>query len=290
MKTKYSVALAGLTIFSSLTALAQDPEHSWQKTYAVNGKPSLTLETADANLAFRSCGACREIRIHVEVEGRKLSDYRLEEGQSGDEVHFLFKELPHIGGHIAWHKEQTRVTVETPASLALQARTSDGNVTVTGLQGDLGLTTGDGNVDVDRVSGNLRIKSGDGNVKVTDADGSIDAHTSDGNLKVYGRFHAIALHTSDGSLDLGLREGTKLVGAATVQSSDGSVTIRVSPSFAADLSVHTGDGHVECALPLAMDQYQSGGGRVNELHGKLNGGGAPLTVNTSDGSVKIEAL
>jgi hypothetical protein len=290
MKTKYAAALAGLAILSSLTALAQDSDHSWSKTYPVSGRPTLTFETSDASVEFRPCGDCHEIRIHVEAEGRKLSDYRLEEGQSGDQVHFFFKELPHIGVHIVWHREQTRVTVESPAQLTLQARTSDGNVTLSGLQGDLSLTTGDGDVALDHVSGNLRIKSGDGRVKVTDAEGSIDAHTSDGNLSVDGLFHALALHTSDGTLELNLREGTKLAGASTIQSSDGSVTIRVPPSFAADLKVHTSDGHVDCALPLVMDHYQSGGGEGHELHGKLNGGGTPLTINTSDGNVKIEQL
>ncbi len=106
MKTKYAVALAGLAILSSLTALAQDPDHSWSKTYPVTGKPTLTLETSDAGVEFRSCGDCHEIRIHIQVEGRKLSDYRLEEGQSGDQVHFLFKELPHIGVHVTWHREK----------------------------------------------------------------------------------------------------------------------------------------------------------------------------------------
>jgi hypothetical protein len=290
MKTKYAVALAGLAILSSLTALAQDPDHSWSRTYPVTGKPTLTFETSDASVEFRPCGDCHEIRIHVEVVGRKLSDYRLEEGQSGDEVHFLFKELPHVGAHMVWHREQTRVTVESPAQLTLQARTSDGNVTLSGLQGDLSLTTGDGNVGLDHVSGNLRIKSGDGHVRVTDADGAIDAHTSDGNLSVDGLFHALAVQTSDGTLDLNLREGTKLTGASTIRSSDGSVTIRVPQSFAADLNVHTSDGHVDCALPLTMDHYQSGGAQGHELHGKLNGGGTPLTINTSDGNVKIESL
>jgi hypothetical protein len=288
MKTKYAVLLAGLTILSSLTALAQDPDHSWSKTYPVTGQPTLTLETSDAGVEFHSCGDCHEIRIHVEVVGRKVSDYRLEEGQSGNEVHFLFKELPHIGMHV-WHREQTRVTVESPAQLTLQAKTSDGNVTLSGLQGDLSLATGDGNLTLDHVSGSLRIKSGDGHVKVTDADGAIDAHTSDGNLSVDGLFHALALHTSDGTLDLNLREGTNLAGPSTIQSSDGSVTIRVPQSFAADLSVHTSDGHVDCSLPLTMDHYQSGGSG-HELHGKLNGGGTPLTIKTSDGNVKIESL
>ena len=78
-------------------------------------------------------------------------------------------------------------------------------------------------------------------------------------ISVDGLFYALALHTSDGTLDLSLREGTKLAGPSTIQSSDGSVTIRVPQNFAADLNVHTSDGHVDCSLPLTMDHYQSGG-------------------------------
>jgi DUF4097 and DUF4098 domain-containing protein YvlB len=156
--------------------------------------------------------------------------------------------------------------------------------------GDLDLTSGDGNVTLDHVSGNLRIKSGDGQVKITNADGAIEARTSDGNLSVQGLFHALALHTSDGTLDVSLREGTSLAGASTIQSSDGSVTVRVPQNFAADLNVHTSDGHVDCTLPLTMDQYQSGGEHGHELRGKLNGGGTPLIIRTSDGNVKIEYL
>jgi hypothetical protein len=290
MKTKTFVPLASLAILGSLPLLAQDSDHSWSKSYPVTGKPTLTVETSDASVTFQSCGTCHEVRIHVDVVGRKLSDYRLEEGQSGDEVHFVFKELPHIGVHIVWHREQTQVTVESPAQLTLQARTSDGNVSLSGLQGDLNLTTGDGNVDLDHVSGDLRIKSGDGQVKISDADGSIDARTSDGNLSVEGNFHGFALHTSDGTLELSLRDGTRLTEASSIQSSDGAVTLHVPQNFAADLNVHSSDGHVDCALPLTMDHYESNGGEGRDLHGKLNGGGTPLTIHTSDGNVKISQL
>ena len=290
MKTKLALTLASLALLPALTTLAQDSDHSWSKTYPVTGKPTLIFETSDASVDFHPCGDCHQIGIHVEVVGRKLSDYRLEEGQTGNEVHFLFKELPHAGLHITWHMERTHVTVETPAQLTLQARTSDGNVNLTGLQGDLTLTTGDGDVTLDHTSGDLHIKSGDGHVKITDADGAIDARTSDGSLTVDGVFHVLALHTSDGQLDLNLRQGTKLTEASSIQSSDGSVTLRVPQNFTADLSVHTSDGHVDCTLPLTMDHYQSGGGDGHELHGKLNGGGTPLTIHTSDGNVRIAQL
>jgi hypothetical protein len=289
MKTKTALTVAALALLTSCTLLAQDADHSWSKTYPVSGKPTLDFETSDASVDFRPCD-CHEVRIHIELVGQKMSDYRLEEGQSGDEVHFLFKEVPHIGVHIVWHREQSRITVETPAQLTLQARTSDGNVTMTGLQGQLGLTTGDGNVTLDHLSGDVHIKSGDGHVTITDASGALDARTSDGSLSVDGLFHALALHTSDGRLDLRLRQGTKLTEASTVQSSDGSVAIHLPPNFAADLNVHSSDGHVDCALPLTLDHYQSSGGDSHELHGKLNGGGASLLVRTSDGNVRIDQL
>lgn len=290
MKTKIALAAIGIAAFTCFTALAQDSDHAWSKTYTVAGKPTLTFETSDANVDIRSCGDCREIRVHVEVVGRKLSDYRLEESQSGDQVHFLFKELPHIGVHIVWHKEQTHVTVETPAELTLEAKTSDGSVNLTGLKGELGLTSGDGDVTFDQVSGELRLKSGDGRVNITNATGSVEARTSDANLSVDGVFHAVTLRTSDGHLDLNLRAGSKLTQASSIQSSDGSVTVHVPQGFAADLDVHTSDGHLDCALPITMDHFHSTGGDGHDVHGRINGGGTPLTIHTSDGNVKIEQL
>jgi DUF4097 and DUF4098 domain-containing protein YvlB len=145
-------------------------------------------------------------------------------------------------------------------------------------------------VTIDHVSGDLRFKSGDGHVRITDAAGAIEARTSDGSLTVDGLFHAVALHTSDGRLDVSLRPGTQLTEASSIQTSDGSVAIHVPATFAADLDVHSSDGHVDCTLPVTIEHFQSSGGEGHAWHGKLNGGGAPLSIRTSDGNVKIDQL
>ena len=289
MKTTL-VPTAMLALAVSSAALAQDSEHSWSKTYPLSGKPSLVVETGDAGVDIHACSDCREIRIHVEVEGKKLSDYSLEESQTGDQVHFKLRARQHVGFYVAPRHSHMQVTVETPAHLTLQAKTSDGNVAVTGLEGELELTTGDGSVTLDHLSGDLHLKSGDGSVRITDASGAVEARTSDGSLAVDGVFHALTLHSSDASLDVNLRPGTKLTEASSIQASDGPVTVRVPKDFAADLEVHTSDGHVDCALPLTMDGYHSSGGDGHKLHGKLNGGGTPFSIHTSDGSVKIEQI
>jgi hypothetical protein len=291
MKIRIALAAVSLAALSALPVFAQDADHAWSKNYSLTGKPTLNLETGDAGVEISSCGSCREIRIRVQTEGAKLGDYRLEESQSGDQVHFLFKEKPQIGVHFHVTLHRTaKVTVETPENLALETRTSDGSLHLAGLNGELGLTTSDGNVTADHIAGKLHIKSSDGHVNITNSTGTIEARTSDGSLTVDGVFNALTLHTSDGRLDLSLRDGSKLSEASSIQASDGPVTVKVPQGFAADLDIHTSDGYVDCSLPITMDHYQSKGGDGHNLHGRLNGGGAPLTIHTSDGNVKIEQL
>jgi hypothetical protein len=61
-------------------------------------------------------------------------------------------------------------------------------------------------------------------------------------------------------------------------------------SLAVDLDVHTGDGGIQCDLPLTMNGYDSSHGGGHNLRGHLNSGGVPLTIHTGDGGVTISAL
>lgn len=253
MKIQLTLAMAGLAMLSSMTGFSQESANAWSKTYAVTGEPALAVQTSGANVSFTSCGKCHEIKIHVEMMGRKLSDYRLDQGQNGNEVHFIFKELPHDTMHILWHREPTHVIVETPAQLTLHATTSDGNVSLSGLQGVMGLINSDGDVTFDHVSGDRRITSDDGDVQVTDSEGALSTRTSDGNVAIEDRFHVFALRDSDGAIALTLSQGTKLTEASNIQSSDGTATIQVPRTFVADLDVHASDGSLELNLPLTLE-------------------------------------
>ena len=126
----------------------------------------------------------------------------------------------------------------------------------------------------------------DGNVTIRRATGTLEARGSDGHMTVDGDFSAVQMHTSDGNLDLTLAQGSKLNAASRVESSDGHVNIIVPSTLAADLDISTSDGRLDCSLPLTMDHYDSG----HSVHGRLNGGGMPLFIHTSDGNVRIAAL
>ncbi|AXC10517.1 hypothetical protein ACPOL_1169 [Acidisarcina polymorpha] len=285
-----TVSLAAMTSLA-LSASAQSEEH-WDKTYTVAGQPDLTLKTGDSNLAIKSCGACQTVRIHIDSPKRKLSDYRIEEEQSGDRIHFSLKEKPHIGVRVrvSWHGEPVSVQVETPANLTLHAETADGNLDASGLNGTISLHSSDGRQTVADVSGSLHIQSSDGGAELRNISGTVDAHASDGDLNISGKLDGLNVSTSDGKVSLELASGSTLKNDSTVHSSDGTVTVRLPKDFSINLDVSTSDGKIDCNLPLTLDGFHSNGGSDHSVRGKLNGGGSLLSIHTSDGTVHLSSL
>lgn len=283
MKVLRLFALAPVLALTTIAALA---ESDWQKSYPVSGKASLTVGTGDASTEVHSCG-CREVRIRVEWNDRHPGEYTLTEFQSGDHVNFELKEKQRFGFHMGMHREP-HVWVETPEELDLEARTSDGGLKVYDLNGTLALRTSDGSVDVSDVSGAVRLVASDGSIRIHNVTGTLESRSSDGHVSIDGKFTGVQVHTSDGALELTLAEGSQLTTSSRVEASDGSVKIRLPRTLAADVEIHTGDGHIDCQLPLTLNGYTSGGG--HEIRGRLNAGGTPLTIHTSDGNVTIAAL
>jgi DUF4097 and DUF4098 domain-containing protein YvlB len=276
----FAVAVVALT---ASTALA---DSDWQKSYPVSGKASLTVSTGDASTEVHSCG-CREIRIRVQWNDRHAGDYTVTEFQAGDHVNFELKEKQHFGIHVGMHREP-QVLVETPGELDLEARTSDGSLKVYGVSGTIALHTSDGAVDVSDVSGAVRLVASDGSIRMHNVTGTLESKSSDGHVSIDGKLTGIQVHTSDGGLEVTLAEGSQLTTSSRIEASDGSVKIRLPRTMAADLEIHTSDGHIDCQLPLTMNGYNSGGG--HNIRGRLNAGGTPLTIHTSDGNVTIAAL
>ena len=76
---------------------------------------------------------------------------------------------------------------------------------------------------------------------------------------------------------LSVQAGTFMPGMA-------AVTLQLPESFAADIDLHTGDGHISLDMPVSVE----GGLGSNNIRGKLNGGGNLLTIHTGDGSIRLE--
>ncbi len=279
-------ALLAAALLCPAAVVAQNSETSWDKTYPLSGKPTLHLTVGDSALNVHPCSACTAVHIHVTAENTKLSLYKLEESQSGNAVSFSLKEKPNLGFHINWHQSTSvRVDVETPPELVLEARSADGGITLRDLRGDISVSTSDGGQTLENISGSLRLQGSDGGITVRHSSGTLAAHLSDGALDVSGVFSGLDLKGSDGAMRIDLADGSHLTQPSSIHGADGSVSLRIPASFPAELDLRTSDGSIQNDLPLTVDAVNSGSD--HHIHGKLDGGGASLVIQTSDGSIHL---
>jgi hypothetical protein len=61
------------------------------------------------------------------------------------------------------------------------------------------------------------------------------------------------------------------------------VDLEVPGDLAANLDASTHDGHISLGLQVTVEGTFSS----SSIHGKLNGGGAALTIRTGDGSIHL---
>ena len=276
---------AGIAVSAAATPARAD---EWSKTYQVNGRADLRVMTSDGDVTVTGADQ-NQIDARVTTQGWKVgsNDVQVIESQSGNSVSIEVR-VPHwnwsfFGGS---HNRSVRVELRVPRELALNVRTSDGNVTASGVSGKIEFDTGDGNVTANSVRGDIRMHTGDGHIDGHSLDGSLDADTGDGNLRIDGRFDALALKTGDGSIDAQVATGSKVANGWNLHSGDGHITLRLPSDLNAYLDAHTGDGSITLDIPVQV----SGSLSHSAVRGKLNAGGGTLAVTSGDGSIHIEKL
>lgn len=261
---RLTIALFAFVGIAALSAQAEE----WHKTYSLNGMPDLKVTASDARLEFQSWDR-NEIEVRVMTENVAINSnaLRIIENQSGNRVEVNLRDERHFRISFHYH-EKVEVIVHLPRKATLRARTSDGSIRLSGVEGNMEVESSDGRIEVDSVSGNL------------------NARTSDGRIIVSGRFDQLDLKTSDGSIEATALAGSHVTGSWNVHTSDGHVTLKLPASLAADFDVHTNDGHIDLGLPMTV----SGRQERQTVRGKLNGGGGMVTVRTSDGSIRLEKI
>ena len=153
-------------------------------------------------------------------------------------------------------------------------------------EGKVHLNTGDGSIELKNFKGDMDLTSGDGSESIVDVEGALRAHSGDGHIEVRGRFDSLDLSTSDGHIDAQAQSGSTVGEGWNLKTGDGKVRLGLPPNFAADVDLHTGDGHIVLDIPVSVEgKYES-----SRIRGKINGGGGMLTIHTGDGSIRLEKV
>jgi DUF4097 and DUF4098 domain-containing protein YvlB len=295
---------AGIAFVALLAAaVLAPPAHAeeWTKSYTISGRANVRVDTNDGSVRI-STSDTKQVEFVVDYDGYTLDkNLHIESRQDGDHVEISARVSGHWGFSWGVNHRNIRIVVRMPKDADIRIDTGDGSVETQPLSGNLKIHTGDGSVRSDAVTGNVdidtgdgsitlegargdvRLRTGDGHIDARNIDGKLDATSGDGHVKIDGRFDALNIKTGDGSIDAHVLPGSKLVSSWNIHTGDGSVDLVLPSELQANIDASTNDGRISLGIPVTVEGTFS----KSQIHGKMNGGGQPLTIHTGDGSIRL---
>jgi DUF4097 and DUF4098 domain-containing protein YvlB len=177
----------------------------------------------------------------------------------------------------------------------IRGRTSGGSIDVANCRKDIELHTSGGSIKATEMTGKINLQTSGGSIMLNDLDGDIEARTSGGSVKGDGVKGSLNTGTSGGSVRL-----SNVAGSLRASTSAGSIEVEMTKlGEYVDLSSSAGSVRVTMPLDKGVDLNLKGN-KVNialknfdgqaekdYVRGKMNGGGVPVTLSASSGSVYV---
>lgn len=159
----------------------------------------------------------------------------------------------------------------------INLHTSGGSIRAEELKGKIELKTSGGSIQLNSVEGDMVAHTSGGSIRGERIGGSLDAGTSGGSIRLAGVSGSVRARTSAGGIDLELTSLGKFVDLST---SAGSVRVSMPLDKGVDLDLRGN----KVSIPL---KNFDGSVEKDRVQGKMNGGGVPVTLSASAGSIFV---
>jgi Putative adhesin len=294
-----AIVAAALLVFIAPAARCEETP---TKSFTVSGRPTVKIDTNDGSIHVATSPDRKTVEFSVQYQGYELGkNLHVDSRQDGDRIEITARVTGRWGFSIGFNSKRLHVEVRMPRDGDLQVQSGDGAIQTQALNGTLSVRTGDGSVRSDAVNGNvdiytgdgsitldgakgeIKLHTGDGHIEARQLDGRVDASSGDGHIRIDGRFDALSVKTGDGSVDAKALPGSKVTSSWTIRTGDGSVDISLPSDLQADIDASTRDGRISLGIPVTVEGTFS----KSQIHGKMNGGGQPVTIHTGDGSIRL---
>lgn len=139
-------------------------------------------------------------------------------------------------------------TLEVPAGVSVQARTSTGDITITDISGPLHLTTSTGDVRVTGADGELQLRSSTGDVVATElTSDTVDASTDTGDVRLTLSTapRTVTARTSTGDVHIVVPEGQAYRVEAQTSTGDTGVTVQRNDTSSRSIVARTSTGDID---------------------------------------------
>lgn len=156
------------------------------------------------------------------------------------------------------------IVVLVPAEIDLNLKSSNGKITVDGVDGPISVQTSNGRLSITNSVGDISAKTSNGRITITDTSGQVDAQTSNGAIDFRGTLPPgsdTSLRTSNGGI------GVELVNTQGVR-----------------ITATTSNGTIRTAVPISI----IGEPDENRLEGIIGDGSSQLKISTSNGSISFK--
>lgn len=254
-----------------------------QRTYdnRLNAPPGgqLTFQ-ADVGSVSVAGSDAPEVVIHADLEGSEsfLSDFHITAERTSSGVTISARKSH--GGWFNTGPTRVRFTIEVPRSYPVDLRTAGGAIDVRDLNASVRAATSGGGIDAERIKGSTDLSTSGGRINVADSTGDLSLRTSGGGIRIRNEDGRVDGHTSGGSIwaEFPANHGINL------STSGGAITVLLPEDTHASVDAETTAGRVTSDFPLSATEIAD----ASHLRGAIGGGGAPISLHTSGGSIHLE--
>lgn len=218
-----------------------------------NGSISVVADSGAADV---------EVIGHVRAQtAERAEGVALTVGRGADDMLVIGVDWP--GGH-AKDSEGVSFEITAPDAYGVRATTSNGRVRVVDVGGNAILRTSNGRIEAVRQGGGVDAVTSNGRIETHDVGGPVDATTSNGAVRI--------------SFASGVG------GEVDVSTSNGSVSVDAPNSGFGTVSLRTSNGKAVIEGASGSGVKRAAGSYVEA---ELTPGAPPLTVHTSNGSIRV---
>lgn len=274
------------------------------KQFTLNGAGNLNVETSGSSVAVTGSGGNEVVvAMYVKLDGREiekqdpavekeLEDYNIDIRKDGNTVSVIVKRKTRVGRN----KLNLSFKIQVASEMSSKFQSAGGSISIEGIKGNHSVTSSGGSIQVANSGGELTTQSAGGSFRLENFDGKVNVQSSGGSIKANRLTGDLKVGSSGGSVSL-----EEIAGSINVNSSGGSVKAQLS-KLEKELNLNTSGGSITAIVPRGQGlNLNLSGGRVNSslsnfdgeikkdrIFGKINGGGVPVVMQSSGGSITLE--
>lgn len=270
------IAIIAATFVTSVAFAAQS---TYDKRLDAPPGGQLTFRADVGSVAVVGSDA-REVVVHADLEGSEsfLSDFHISAEQTSSGVRILVRRT-----HNDWSDTgpaRVRFTIEVPRNYPIDLDTSGGGLDVRNLNATVRAATSGGSAQVQSVTGTVNVHTSGGRIDVADCTGDLDLDTSGGGIDILNDDGKVKAHTSGGGIRAQLRANRGI----SLSTSGGTIIVLLPQDMRAAVDAETSGGRVTSDFPLSAIETDD----RSHVRGTIGGGGAPISLRTSGGNIRLE--